>query len=329
MKMSVNRIKKWIGDRWRRTRIEDYYYFSGQASKNHSARRMDRLFSRAVAMVLVTVPVYLYVRSLIIGLIVGTACTFLFHRLAAGRRQKKSRKNRLAMLEKEAIDRFTGMLEDKSPGDFFEIVRELLDKSGLFDGLETVKDNEGQILLITGRFKGEKTGIYAKKLKPDAMVKEMELKEFVQYCTGRGLENGIYIANGPFDYAAREYAVGLDFFNLYIADTQTIYKAFLKGSLLFSMKDLEEQLEQKALERNHEMQHGLKKILAYRRIKTYAALSVLIAVYSVMVPYTLYYIFVSVVLLCLSLTALIRWEIEKFMEDAENSIKLDSAMDID
>ena len=56
-------------------------------------------------------------------------------------------------------------------------------------------------------------------------------------------------------------------------------------------------------------------------------LSILIAVYSAMVPYTLYYIFVSLILMCLSVTALVRWEIEKFREEAENSVKLDSVMD--
>jgi hypothetical protein len=327
METTIRRIKEWISARLREAQIQDYYYSGGNTSKHYRARSMDRLSARMAVFVLTAVSFYVYTGNFFAALFFGGVCTYLFDRLAMQLRNKRSEKNRAVLLEKEGIDRFTQLLEDKDNRGFFEIIFETLKKTCLFKGLKLIEDDEGRPLIITGEFKGEKVGIYANRLGKDASVKEANLKEFVQYCKSRQLGNGIYIASGPFDYASRGYAAGLDSFNLYIADTQTIYRAFIKKGFLFSMDDLEEKLEQRVFEHNKETQHSLKRILAYRRIRTYIVLGVLIAVYSAYVPYSVYYILVSIVLLCLSLTALIRWKIEKFMEDSENSIKLDSLMD--
>jgi len=322
-------VREWLAARWRKARMNDYYYSGGETQKDFRARSIDRLFSRGVVFFLTASLVYFLVQNFLISVITGAMWTIMFHVLAKSRRNKRIVGNRERMLEKEAVDRFLRMTEDKDPGEFFYMVRGLLDKSELFAELELIKDDEDRPLLMTGYFKGEKAGVYARKLKPESMVKEKDLKEFVQYCESRGLENGIYIANGAFDYASRDYAAGLDTFDLFIADTRALYRGFLKRDFLFPMKDLEAKIEQTVLEQSRETQHRLRKILAFRRIRTYAVLSILIAVYSVMVPYTLYYILVSSILLCLSVTALVRWEIEKFREETENSIKLDSVMDTD
>jgi predicted membrane protein len=320
-------IYEWFRSRSRRAGIEDYYYSGGEASKNRRARNVDRLFSRVTVFAAATSAAYLLVQNFLVGIFFGAGCVYLFHWLAKGRRVRRIQRNRERILEKEAVERFLKLAGDKSAGGFFEMVREWLERSSLFSNLEVIKDTEGRPLLIIADFKGQRTGIYAKKLEPEAVVKEKDLEEFVQYCESRGLENGIYIAGGAFDYSAREYVGSLDSFNLYIADTGAIYRAFIRKGYLFSIEDLQEQLEQRVLEQNLEARHSLGKILAFRRIKTYAVLSILIAVYSVMVPYTLYYILVSVILLCLSVTALIRWEIERIREDVQNSIRLDNAME--
>ena len=231
------------------------------------------------------------------------------------------------MLEKEAVERFLKLTADMDSGEFFNMVKEWLDRSCLCSNVKVIRDTDDRPLLITGEFKGRRTGVYAKKLKPDTMVKKDDLVEFVQYCLNRGLENGVYIASGSFDYSAREYAAGLETFNLYIADTGAIYRAFIKKGYVFPMEDLQSQMEQRVLEQEREERHSLGKVLAFRRIRTYAVLSILIAAYSVMVPYTLYYILVSLILLCLSVTAIVRWEVERLREEAENSIRLDSVME--
>lgn len=323
----LRRIKGRLAARWRKARMEDYYYSGGETQKDFRARSIDRLFSRGMVFTLTALAAYFLVQNLLISVFIGTLWTIMFNVIAKSRRKKRIARNREKILEKEAVGRFLKMTEDKDSREFFEMVRGLLGKSGQFSELELIKDDEGRPLIMEGSFKGEKAGIYGRKLKPDSMVKEKDLKEFVQYCRSRGLENGVYIANGVFDYAARDYAAGLDDFDLFIGDTGSLYRGFLKRDFLFPMEDLEAQIEQNVLEQSREKQHSLRKILAFRRIRTYAVLSILIAVYSAMVPYTLYYIFVSLILMCLSVTALVRWEIEKFREEAENSVKLDSVMD--
>ncbi len=327
MKGSIEHIKGWISVRLRNARIQDYYYSGGDTTKHYRARNLDRLFARVIVFTLTVLSFFIYTGNFFAGLFFGGVCIYLFDRLAKRFRNLRCEKNREAMLEKEAVDRFNKLLEEKTSRDFFEIVCEMLGKDHSFTGLRIIEDNEKRPFLITGRFRGEDVGIYADKLKEGTSVKEKNLEEFTRYCMDRGLKNGIYIASGPFDYSAREYAVNLDSFNLFIADTKTMHKVFLKRGLLFPIKDLEEGLEQKILEQNEETHHRFRRILAYRRIRTYTVLGVLIAVYSVFVPYSFYYLFVSIVLFSLSLTALIKWRIEKYMEDAENSIKLDNIMD--
>jgi hypothetical protein len=327
IKRLLGRASEWFNKRSRRASIEDYYYSGGETLKNRRARSIDRMFSRVVFFAAAASGAYLLVESLPIALFFAAGCTYLFHRTANSRKDKRVCRNRERMLEKEAVERFLKHTAEMDSGEFFNMVKEWLDRSGLYSNAEIIKDNEGRPLLITGEFRGLRTGVYAKKLKPDTMVKKDDLDEFVQYCISRGLENGVYIAGGSFDYSAREYAAGLETFNLYIADTGAIYRAFIKKGYVFSMEDLQSQMEQRVLEQDLEERHSLGKVLAFRRIRTYAVLSILIAVYSVMVPYTLYYILVSLILLCLSVTALVRWEVERLREEAENSIRLDNVME--
>lgn len=326
----AGRIKKETARRWRRTRLEDYYYSGGESQKNFRARSIDKIFFRILVFLSVSLAFYFLSRDFPISVFNGVVWTAAVHVIAGGRRKKKAEKNKERILKQRALDKFSHLTEDKSSGEFFAMVQELLRDNELFSELNCVTEDEGRPVIIRGYFKGEKTGIYAKKLEKDGMVAEKELKDFVEYCRITGLENGIYITNGAFDYAARGYAAGLDDFNLFLADKEAIYKIFIKNNNgLFSMTDLEKKVEQAALEQSHSVKHNLKKILALRRVKTYAVLSILIGIYSVKVPYTLYYIFVSAVLLCLSVTALVRWKVERHKEHVEEGIKLDRAMDIE
>lgn len=329
LKGLLNRIRTWSGSRWRRTKLDDYYYSGGETDKNLRAKGIDRLFLRGLLFLTILLTCYFLTENFIVGALIGVLGVTVFHMLAKGRRKARISTNKEKMFEKEAIHKFLCIAEEKGPKEFFQLIGDLLNKSGLFSELRLIEDDKGNPLIITGNFKAEKVGIYGKKLGPERMVKKEDLEEFVSYCQSRGLENGVYIANGIFDYRARGYAAGLDVFNLLLADTEVLYRGFLKQGFLFSMEELQGNMEQLALEQSHGAQHSLKKILALRRVKTYGVLSVIIAVYSVMVPYTLYYIFVSIVLLCLSATALVRWEIERHREDAENSIKLDRVMDME
>ena len=327
IKQLLGRAKEWFVNRYRKAGLEDYYYSGGQTSKNWRARSADRLFSRVAVFTAATLGIHLLVKDFPVSLFFGTGCTYLFHLAANSRRDKKIRSNRDGMLEKEAVDKFSKLTEDMDAEDFFETVKDWLGRSSLYSNPQILKDAEGRPLIITVEFKGQSTGVYAKKLKTGTMVKKKDLEQFVQYCRSRGLKKGIYIAGGSFDYSAREYAAGLETFDLYIADTGAVYRAFIRKGYMFSMEDLQAQLEQGVLEQNLETRHSLGKILASRRIRTYAILSILIAIYSVMVPYTLYYILVSLILLCLSVTALVRWEVERLREEAENSIRLDNVME--
>ncbi|NLZ92077.1 MAG: hypothetical protein GX918_09170 [Clostridiales bacterium] len=327
IKRLLGRVVEWFKRRSREASIEDYYYSGGEALKNRRARSIDRMFSRVVFFAAAVSGAYFLVKSIPAALFFSAGCTYLFHWSANSRRVKRARRNRERMLEKEAVERFLKLTSDMDSGEFFNMVKEWLDRSGLSSATEVIRDTDDRPLLITGEFRGQRAGVYAKKLKPDTMVKKDDLDEFVQYCLSRGLENGIYIAAGSFDYSAREYAAGLESFNLYIADTGAIYRAFIKKGYVFSMEDLQSEMEQRVLEQDLEERHSLGKVLAFRRIRTYAVLSILIAAYSVMVPYTLYYILVSLILLCLSVTALVRWEVERLREEAENSIRLDNVME--
>jgi predicted membrane protein len=327
VKRLLGRAVEWFKSRSREASIEDYYYSGGETLKNRRARSIDRMFSRVVFFAAAASGTYLLVENLSAALFFAAGCTCLFHWTANSRRDKRVRRNRERMLEKEAVERFLKLTSDMDSGEFFNMVKEWLDRSGLCSATEVIRDTDDRPLLITGEFRGQRAGVYAKKLKPDTMVKKDDLDEFVQYCLSRGLENGIYIAAGSFDYSAREYAAGLESFNLYIADTGAIYRAFIKKGYVFSMEDLQSEMEQRVLEQDLEERHSLGKVLAFRRIRTYAVLSILIAAYSVMVPYTLYYILVSLILLCLSVTALVRWEVERLREEAENSIRLDNVME--
>jgi hypothetical protein len=327
IKRLLGRAVEWFKRRSREASIEDYYYSGGEALKNRRARSIDRMFSRVMFFAAAAFGAHLLVKSIPAALFFAAGCTYLFHLTANFRRDKRVRRNRERMLEKEAVERFLKHTEDLDSGEFFNVVKEWLDRSGLFSGSKVLRDTDDRPLLITGEFMGQRTGVYAKKLKPDTMVKKEDLEQFVQYCLSRGLENGVYIADGSFDYSAREFAAGLESFNLYIADTGAIYRAFIRKGYVFSMEDLQSQMEQRALEQDLEERHSLGKVLAFRRIRTYAVLSILIAAYSVMVPYTLYYILVSLILLCLSVTALVRWEVERLREEAENSIRLDNVME--
>lgn len=327
MELSAGYVREWISTRLEKIQMEDYYYSGGDTTKHYWARIMDRLLARCVVFGLITPAFSLYTGRFFVGIFFGGIITYLFDRLEVHLRRTRCKNNRRTMLENEAVTRFAKQLEGKSERGFFELTLEMLGKSNLFIELELVEDDEGRPLLITGKFKEEKIGVYADKTEKDQMVKLKDLKKLVEYCKNRGLKTGIYITNGHFDYASREYAINLDSFNLLIADKHVIYRAFLKKDYLFSMEELENELKESILERNQEAHHGWRRILAYRRIRTYTVLGALIAVYSVYVPYSFYYIFVAIVLFCLSLTALVRWKIEKYMEDAENSIKLDSVMD--
>ncbi len=331
IKELMGRIRKGLGLRWRRIRLEDYYYSAGDETKKHfSARCIDRVSLRVSVFTIVFLIFYFFIRDALISVLNGIAWTAMVHVLAKKRRRNRARRNKEKILKKEAIDRFLDLTKDKEPEEFFDLIQDLLSKDALFSKLKCTKDNEGRPLIITGYFQGTRIGIYAKDPKGNTMIDGGDLKDFVKYCRIIGLKTGLYITNSTFDYAARGYAAGLGGdFNLILADKETLYNAFIKQGSLFSMADLEKRIEQAALEQSYGARHNLKNVLALKRVKTYGILSVLIAMYSIKVPYTLYYIFVSIILLCLSVTALVKWEIERHRRDIEESIKLDKIMEIE
>ena len=68
----LRRIKGRLAARWRKARMEDYYYSGGETQKDFRARSIDRLFSRGMVFTLTALAAYFLVQNLLISVFIGT-----------------------------------------------------------------------------------------------------------------------------------------------------------------------------------------------------------------------------------------------------------------
>lgn len=306
--------------------IENYYYSRGNSDKNYGARWIDRVFSKAMLFVLASLVAFLFAQNLLIVFACGMLSTSLYHVGEKSLRKKRIRQRKEEFIKREVVKKFLSLIDGQDEKEFFLTIRDMLDESGHFTKLEISFDDEKRPIIMEGYLNDTKVGIYCKKLQEGQRIGRESLEEFVEYCKGCGLSEGVYITNGIFEYSSRDYLLNLYDFKLYLADIDTLYKLILKHDFLFSIEGIEKELERGILDQARTTKDGLKKVLAFRRIKAYTALGIVIALYSKFVPYRQYYIFVAIVLLSLSLTALVQWRVEKYKESMEREMKLDEVI---
>lgn len=307
-------------------RLHNYYYSMGKVNKNAGARMMDRIVGLTALFIFICSGLYILINdfSMALGLALFVSLVYYIARRWISIRRIEA--GREKFIKEELLSRFSAVIEGKSDGEFWAILKDLLIESGHFAGLETEFDGGGKPVIMIGKLKDENVGICGKKLSENARVKADDLREFVELCESRGVEAGVYFTNTTLDYSAREYLVRLETFKLYVGDMETLYSAFLSKGCLFAPEEVQRELEEKILYQSKKRENTLRKVLALRKIWVYLSLGLIISLYSRITPYSRYYLFVSAVLFSLSLTAVARWRIEKFKETVEEGIKLEKVL---
>jgi len=325
MKNTAVHISRYFKRKLDQKKIENHYFSMGSNHKSYSARWIDRSFGSLLIFGIIGAVIFLISQNLFLAFVVGTSVTLVNCIVRKRFTVKRIIKGKEQLMKKDTIKMFNNSIKKIRHKDFFILIKRLLEDSGYFSQLKLDLDSSDEPVIMEGSFAGERVGIFCRKQEKEQKVKVGQLKEFVAFCMNRGLNEGIFVTSGYFDYYSKEYAGSLEDFRLYIADVDSIYNIFLKKGMLFCREEIEKQLEGNILDRKEAMEHRTRKVLAHKKIRTYVVLGLLLAFYSryVDLNYKLYYIFISIVLFCLAVTAVVRWYIEKYRCHMETEIRLE------
>ncbi len=326
MKKVFAGYRQHIRNELNRRRIENHYYSMGNDKKSFGARWIDRLLSALFVFFLGLTAAVLTFDNIYLALVLGTVITSIYYLAVRTLSRRRVTRGKERLVREATVKKFADRVSGMSDRDFCALVKSLLEKSRCFAEMEPVEDSGESPVLLEGYFNGNRIGVYCMKVDGKENVKLHQLREFVEICTDRGLNQGLYITNGYFDHSSKEYAGVLEDFMLYIGDMDSIYTAFLKKDLYLSRGEIERQIEAEIIDTSQAFEYRLRKMLAYKRIRTYVVLGLLLAGYSHYVDFTVCYIIVSIIFLSLAATAFIRWNIEKYKGFVEKEIRLEQNM---
>jgi hypothetical protein len=307
----------------KRKAIENYYYNKGNTGKSFGARWLDRLLVGVFVVAVVVIWTLWRFSGYGIALAIGLLASASYYGVDRGIRRTRVLTGRESILQKEKTERFQVLVKDQDVKGFYLMLRSMLVNTEAFSDIELVLDDRERPIIMEGHLGEDRIGICCRKVDKGGYVDTEHVVEFVDYCTSRGLSNGLYITNGYFDSQAKRYMVGIKDFRLYSADIDTIYKVFLKDNDNHPIKGIEKDIELKALEEYRMARNGLEKAMSIKRAGVYLMLGLVLAVYSRFVPFSGYYIFVSIIMLCFSATTLIRWSLHRHRNSLETEIGLD------
>lgn len=323
MKNTVTCMRNYVKRKLDSERIENHYYSMGNNVKSYGARWMDGLIGTILVFAASGILMISIFDNLYLVLVLSSIMTFCYYTVRKKLVKKRVIKGKELLMREETLKKFNDKVLDMNKKDFFILVKDLIENSGNITELNIDIDSSGELIVMEGNFGENRVGIYCRKVEKEQKIKLQQLKEFVNFCMNRGLEEGIYVTNGYFDQSSKEYVSTIEGFMLYLADMDSIYNVFLKKGQFFSREAIEKQLEEDILDHKETMEYKMRKLLTYKKIKAYMVLGLLLAVYSRYVNFKLYYIFVSIILLCFAVTAAIRWHIEKYKSYMEKGLKLD------
>jgi hypothetical protein len=326
LKDTISCIRKRITDGLGKKAIENYYYNRGNIGKGVGARWLDRVLVGLSVVAVVYMLALWRLSSYGAALIISFLAAAAYYAVDRGIRWARVQRGRESILKKELMDRFQVLISSKDDKGFYLMFKEILDRTGFFSDLELVLDDQERPIIIEGRLGQNGIGICCRKTEAGRYVEVRPVAEFVEYCKGRGLARGLFITNGYFEHQARKYMAETQDFDIYSADIDTIYRVLLKDSGALPIKDIERDIELKALENYGRSNNRIVKAVSLKKAGVNLALALVLAFYSRYVPFGLYYMFVSIIMLCLSLLTLIRWSICSYREAMDREITLDTVL---
>ncbi|MGF7058733.1 restriction endonuclease [Brassicibacter mesophilus] len=309
----IKKVKNKLTETTNKIRLRRYYTEKLSEGKTYIATIVDKIVFRSFITLICFLFININTKSILFSLLITFQLFILYNILAYKINQKRLNKriekiNHVVVGEKILKD-----LLNKSPYDFEEYIKEILEKCG-FQSIESV--NRKDIDLI-GTLGNQKTGIKLYQYNSDYKVSINNIRDFFLELRELDISEGIVITTSTFSKDINNFLPKLkNYAAIRLFNLEAIIKLMKKADMYPSESEIKRIILSEIIEGRPKLKNYKDTVLSKNKTLKYFVISFILMMFSRITPYKSYYKIVSYILVFIGVISIIGIVIEFFANRA-------------
>lgn len=298
----LKNIKNKLSEFRKTLRLRIYYTEKQNEGKTYIAALIDKVIVRVLIIFILFFAIYIKTNSALFSVLITVQLYMLYHFLAYRINKNKMKKkiektNKVVVEEKILKD-----LINKSPYDFINFIKELLQKCGLKD----IKILNRKDIDIIATLSKQKVGIKCFQYNTDYKVGINNIRDFFLELRHLKIKEGIIITTSAFSKDIDSFLPKIaNYVSIKLFDLEDITRLMQKAELYPSESEIKRIVLSEISENRPKLANYKETVLSKNKILKYFLIGTILQVFSRITPYKMYYKIASYLLIFIGIVTLI------------------------
>ena len=305
----MKKVKNKLIEISNKIRLKRYYTERSSDGKTYIATIVDKIVFRTF----ITLGCFFFIlfntKSILFSSLISLQMFILYNILAYKINQKRLNKRTERINHTVVSKKILKDLLNKSPYDFEEYIKEVIEKCG-FKNIKSINKKDVDLIGILG---DQKIGIKLYQYNSDYKVSINNIRDFFLELRELEISEGIVITTSTFSKDIDSFLPKLkNYANIRLFDLEAIVKLMKKADMYPSEPEIKRIILSEIAENRPKLKNYKETILSKNKTLKYFVIGIMLLVFSRITPYKSYYKIVSYVLMSIGVISIIGIAIEFF-----------------